>query len=1253
MPVTAQRPSIVLDERRYRALIAANSSFVWRCAADGGLCDIDTAWLELVGLTLEQARDWGWLTAVHPDDREVYRRAWLGAVDQGHFFKLEYRLCCVDGHVRWFLDQAAPVHNDTGELIEWIGAGLDITERMESRRELEHQRERYRTLVESTSAILWEGDPETFRFTFVSGESETLLGYPPERWTDEPSFWLDHMHPADRDWAPTFCALATRELRQHSFDYRMIAADGRVVWLRDVVTVLAEQGRPVKLLGVMVDISSAKETAQALEYVSGLQQILVEISRALVGGSANDSDPVTEALARVGAYCEADRSYLLQTDGDMMTMTHEWCGPRAVPVRDELQQVPRADAAGQIGAMERREVLHLPCVAQLDESWQPEKARLLRQGVASMISVPVASRDRVWGAIGFSSDGRERHWNDQEIHALQALADVIGATFERDRAERARLDSEARLSAIAEHLPGAVFQRMRAADGRLRLSYLSRDATPGYQPEPAAPPDYQAFINRVEPEDRDRFLDALEHSARTLTPHDIQFRLRIRDGGSRWLRSIARPRAGTAGTVIWDGIALDETERIVAEQSLSESRALLEMAGRAARLGGWRLDPVERRLRCSDEVCAILEAPAGSQPSLSRALAYVAQGWRERVGQIVQASIRDGTPFDEEFELVTASGRRRWVRAIGEAVQDQAGVVVHVRGALQDITEGKRNEREVRRLAERLTTTLESITDAFFTVDRDWRFTYVNGEAERLLKRAREDLLGRTLWEEFRGVVDTPMEHGIRRALRDQHTIVLEEHYAPLDMWLEIHAYPSEEGVAVYFRDVSDRKQAEEDIQFLALYDPLTQLPNRRLLSDRLQHAMAACAGNGTTGAVAFLDVDDFKTLNDTLGHHVGDELLHTLAARLSEALPERSTIARFGGDEFAIVLPELHRSRERALTEARQYGERILTTVNRPYRLADHDRYTTVTLGLATFDGTQADSPHDVIQRADLAMYRAKEAGRSSMRVFEPHMRAALSERVAMESSLRRAIDQGRIVPFYQPQIDAGGRVIGAEALARWDHPERGLIGPSEFIPVAEQTGLILPLGQHMLAHACNQIATCAGYRPDGAPWHISVNISAQQFHQRDFVEQVRSELVRAGADPTRLRLELTESFLLQDVEGTVAKMAALQSDGVGFSLDDFGTGYSSLAYLKRLPLDQVKIDQAFVRDLQAESHDAAIVQAVVVLAENFGLEVIAEGVENAAIRDLLAAYGCRSYQGYLFSRPLPLDEFEAFVRDNAGSDS
>lgn len=445
-------------------------------------------------------------------------------------------------------------------------------------------------------------------------------------------------------------------------------------------------------------------------------------------------------------------------------------------------------------------------------------------------------------------------------------------------------------------------------------------------------------------------------------------------------------------------------------------------------------------------------------------------------------------------------------------------------------------------------------------------------------------------------------------------------------------------------QDITLRKIAEQEITHLAFYDSLTQLPNRRLLMDRLQQALASSARSGRNGALFLLDLDDFKTLNDTLGHDKGDLLLQQVGQRLGSCVREGDTVARLGGDEFVLLFDGLSNIAEESATQAEILGEKILAALNQPYHFDSHENHSTASIGITLFSGHQH-TIEELLKHADLAMYQSKAAGRNDLRFFDPKMQTLVADRANLEAELRAAVRNQQFVVHYQPQVVGAGRITGAEALVRWQHPQRGLLSPADFIPLAEETGLILPLGQWVLEAACTQLTKWSSH-PDTDHFTLAVNVCAKQLHQIDFVERVLAVLEKTGANPRLLKLELTESLMVSDLENTIAKMAALKARGVGFSLDDFGTGFSSLSYLKRLPLDQLKIDQGFVRDILSDPDDAAIAKMVIVLAESMGLTVIAEGVEIEAQRDFLARQGCHAYQGYLFSRPLPLAEFEAFAK-------
>ena len=425
-------------------------------------------------------------------------------------------------------------------------------------------------------------------------------------------------------------------------------------------------------------------------------------------------------------------------------------------------------------------------------------------------------------------------------------------------------------------------------------------------------------------------------------------------------------------------------------------------------------------------------------------------------------------------------------------------------------------------------------------------------------------------------------------------------------------------------------------------YDPLTQLPNRRQLLMTLQHTLTASAEEKTYGAVLLLDIDHFKTVNEIKGHESGDTLLQQVAERLRSCVQKGPTVARHGDDEFVVLLDHLSPLPGEAVTLAERMGQRILEVFRAPFILKGEPYHTTASVGITLFQGTQP-SADELLKRADLAMYQAKTAGRNTLQFYSPNMHMAIQERVQMEAEMRTGLEQGHFELFFQPQVHAH-QVIGCEALIRWRHPERGLIAPSLFIPLAEDSGQILALGQWVLQTACAQLAAWAS-NPHMAHLSIAINVSPRQFHQPNFVEQVIAAIAQTGADPRALELELTEGLLLHDVEDTIEKMLQLKRHGIAFSLDDFGTGYSSLAYLKRLPLDQLKIDQGFVRDVLTDANDAAIARTVVALGTSLGLRVIAEGVETAAQRDFLQHNGCTTWQGYYFSRPLPVAEFAEWV--------
>jgi len=440
--------------------------------------------------------------------------------------------------------------------------------------------------------------------------------------------------------------------------------------------------------------------------------------------------------------------------------------------------------------------------------------------------------------------------------------------------------------------------------------------------------------------------------------------------------------------------------------------------------------------------------------------------------------------------------------------------------------------------------------------------------------------------------------------------------------------------------DITERMLAEEKVTYLAFYDSLTGLANRRLLRERLERALVVSSRKRLYGSLLFIDLDQFKTINDTVGHDYGDMLLKEVGQRLRGVLRKADTVSRPGGDEFVVILEEVGAEPGEAAAHAKLVSDKLLDVLSIPYSLDGKEFVSSASIGVALFHGRD-DNIDELLKRSDMAMYEAKRAGRGVARFFDPLMQAALEKRTLLVDDIRKALELRQFILFYQARIDHDGRTLGAEALLRWVHPERGLVGPVEFIGICEESGLISPIGEWVLETACAQLQLWQEHHAT-RDLKISVNISANQFRQNDFVERVISVIERSGIDPERLELELTESMFLDNIEESIAKMHTLRKVGVIFALDDFGTGYSSLSYLKKLPLSQVKIDRSFVRDITEDKNDETIVQAIVKMAHTLSLEVVAEGVETNEQYQILKHQGCENFQGYLFGKPVPISEFE-----------
>jgi len=1150
---------------------------------------------------------------LHPDDYDdIVASIQVSAKELTPWFQ-EYRVKFDDGTVRWLYGNALPEKELDGAVL-WHGYITDITDRKQIEAEVAESRNMLKTIIDIAPVQVFWKDLDS-RYVGCNNAFAIDAGFDsPAGVIGKDDTQFEWAAEAERYRADDVAVMKSG-IPKLSYEQSFISpTTGKKMWTRTSKVPLKNQNNEtIGLLGIDEDITMQKQIEQELidsEY---------RWKYALEG--AGDGVWDCNEVARTMHHSKAWKEMLGFSDGEITDSLDEW-----------ENRIHPDDKEATLAAAQ-------DCLDGKIPNYIHEYRALCKDGSYKW----VLDRGTV---VSRSEEGTP-------LRMIGTITDIS----ERKKVEEALKESEYRWKFAIEGSGDGVWD-VNVQTDEAKYSKRWKEML-GYS-EDDIMTNRQEWISRIHPDDKQHVLGAGQAYLEGETDaYVVEYRLKCKDGSYKWMLSrgmiVSRSEDGKPLRMIGTQSDISETKK-VETRLLQMQAALQESLDRFKDL--YEFAPIGYITISSHGLITQLNWRASAMLGLDRKnivhkriTQFIDESdkgrWSRMFASMKELSEGEELSFDLKFTLHNGMSFLANLNCARMSDQDEQSML---RVTLEDITMIKKSEADLRVAA----IAFES-HDGLMITDAENKILKVNRAFTKITGYTDEEVVGKSpsmlasgrhdaaffaeMWGSLNKTGRWTGEVWNRRKSGD----VYPEN-------LTITAVKGEKGIitnyVATFTDISMMKAAAEEIQQLAFFDSLTQLPNRRLLMDRLKHAIAAGARSGRQGAVLFLDLDHFKVLNDSLGHDIGDLLLQQVAERLTACVREGDTVARLGGDEYVVVLEDLSEQDLEAAAQTETIANKILASLNQPYQLDAHEHHITPSIGIAVFKNHHS-TIEELLKQADIAMYQAKKAGRNTLRFFNPQMQISITARVALERELRKALDNKQLHLYYQIQVDNSGHALGAEALIRWIHPERGLVSPAQFIPLAEETGLILPIGNWVLNTACAQIKA----------WHknahtrdltLSINVSAKQFRQPDFVAQVRAAIERHSIDPMQLKIELTESLLLENVEDTIASMTALGEIGVQFSLDDFGTGYSSLQYLKRLPLFQLKIDQSFVRDIVTDSHDRSIVRTIIAMAQSLYLNVIAEGVETEQQRELLLSNGCKRYQGYMFGKPVPINEFNAALKQD-----
>ncbi len=1047
----------------------------------------------------------------------------------------------------------------------------------------------------------WYWDIRSGQVNWSRG-AQALFGLDPNRPVTRELHYIELIPEEERaEVLATFEAILKGEQISNALRHRIRWPDGSLHWLEITGSLQREaDGRP-RMFGVIRDISAQQERAEALRASEERFASLFRLS------------PDIMMLVRY------DNSEIVEVN-QHFTHTFGWYA-------SDILGRPTHELNLWVHASQRDQLR--------------QQAPLSREPVIQEVQLRTRAGDILDGVLSSQYI---------ELQGDRLMLCTFLDTSERKRAENALRASEEKFAKAFMHTPDAVAITDRET-GRFIEVNPSFERQFGWSSMEAVGHTSLELGIWADPRDRQRMLEA----ARTGRLDNLEVRLFSRDGSvtSNLLFGGEIELNGTTCLVL---TVRNITEQRAQEQALNESKQRLRLALESADLGTWDWHIPSSRLIASARASQLQGLDAATfEGAFLDFFRKVPMEDRHNLRQSYQRLVQERrSHYQVTYRVHLENGGLRYLESTAKLQLDEAGQPLRMVGTLVDISERLMREQRVRASEEKFAKAFHSSPDAITITERDSaRYIEVNEGFTRLTGYSPDEVVGRTAFEMDIWAFPDERQQLLEQLARNGQVLHLEmhgKHRSGEVRLVDVSVQPIElDGVPCLLltaRDISELKQAQAQVQHLAYHDALTNLPNRALLMDRLTQQISLLKRHDLRGALLFLDLDHFKHINDSLGHPVGDSVLRLVTARLEASVRLEDTVARLGGDEFVVLLSGLEGKRSEVTRHVRQVADKLRQLLAEPMLLDGHRLQVTPSIGVALIPD-HGNTPADLLKRADIALYRAKDSGRNAIQLFRTTMQDAASARLRLENDLRLALARGEFELHFQPQVDArDGKVVGAEALLRWQHPQLGPQSPAHFIQVLEESGLIVEVGGWVLAeacHFCSQLLT--GGLVDSERFSLCVNISPRQFRQHDFVERVASCLRDSQLPNAMLKLEITEGIVIQNIDDTVGKMLRLKKHGVSFAMDDFGTGYSSLTYLKRLPVDMLKIDQSFVRDATNDPNDAEIIRAIVAMARSLGLALIAEGVEQQDQLEFLQSQGCHLYQGYLFSKPLPQEAFRGLL--------